>query len=217
MQKLEYKTADRSEWSPGPWDAEPDKIQWQDEATGLPCLIVRNYAGALCGYVGVSKGHPLFGVEYSECPLEEKCDGYCDHQPQSQLSVHGGLTFSSFCAAHKEEDWQRWRTRMLSADVQDSAVQYPSGDSARRLREMGHLIDDYPAFVKYMESRAICHLVEPGEDDCVWWFGFDCHHYRDSVPRRDYCGFDDGVYRDVSYVQSECADLARQLKGSTNG
>ena len=57
METIEYRTMDKSVWGPGPWQNEPDKRQWQDEATGLPCLIVRNSMGALCGYVGVSEGH----------------------------------------------------------------------------------------------------------------------------------------------------------------
>ncbi|MFW6056647.1 MAG: hypothetical protein ACOC9B_05000 [Chloroflexota bacterium] len=70
----------------GPWDGEPDKAQWVDEATGLDCLIVRNHSGALCGYVGVPKGHPLYGMDYDEV-----------HAAIPSLGVHGGLTFASTC------------------------------------------------------------------------------------------------------------------------
>lgn len=70
-----------SQWPPGPWDDEPDKIQFQHEATGLPCLILRNGGGALCGYVGVTREHPLYGVDYTEPDIE----------------VHGGLTFAGRC------------------------------------------------------------------------------------------------------------------------
>jgi hypothetical protein len=38
MDTIEYRTIDKSQWGPGPWQDEPDKKQWQDEATGLPCL-----------------------------------------------------------------------------------------------------------------------------------------------------------------------------------
>ena len=34
----EYRTVDKSTWARGPWDTEPDKMQWRDEATGLDCL-----------------------------------------------------------------------------------------------------------------------------------------------------------------------------------
>jgi hypothetical protein len=88
MQTREWHYADKSEWGPGPWVDEPDKLQWQDEATGLPCLIKRNtqVTGALCGYVGLAEGHPDFGKSYHDVEVE----------------VHGGLTFADFC--HKSDE-----------------------------------------------------------------------------------------------------------------
>ena len=68
---------------PGPWDGEPDKIQWVDEATDLDCLMVRNPMAAWCGYVGVPRTHPLYGVGFEDVPV---------------VDVHGGLTFSGGCA-----------------------------------------------------------------------------------------------------------------------
>lgn len=139
-------------WGPGPWQDEPDKVQWPDEATGLPCLIVRNHIGTLCGYVGVAEGHPLFEKDYDEPDIE----------------VHGGLSYSAFC-------------------------------------------DEY---------ENICHKVEPGENDRVWWFGFDCGHTWDIVPamanRERVLGWDpiiipDSVYRDIAFVKVECRSLAAQL------
>lgn len=65
----------------GIWQREPDKMQWVDRDTGLDCLIHRNGGGALCGYVGVSEAHPLFGKDYGTVDFD----------------VHGGLTYSDFC------------------------------------------------------------------------------------------------------------------------
>jgi hypothetical protein len=31
----------RENWPAGEWDHEPDRIQWMDEATGLPCLAAQ--------------------------------------------------------------------------------------------------------------------------------------------------------------------------------
>jgi hypothetical protein len=73
----------RCEMGAGPWDSEPDKAQWIDEATDLDCLVVRNSMGALCGYVGVPPGHPWHGRTYYPGPID--------------VEVHGGLTFSNFC------------------------------------------------------------------------------------------------------------------------
>lgn len=158
MKTLEYRTEDKSEWGDGPWQGEPDKRQWQDPETGLPCLIVRNRLGALCGYVGVSKGHPAYEKHYDAV----------------DVSVHGGLTFSNKCSP---------------------------GD----------------------ESQSICHLVESGEDDDVWWLGFDCAHFQDYSPGmdsrlpaylRDEHDFHN-VYRDFPYVEREVTRLAKQLSKQT--
>ena len=75
----------RSAWlpgaKPGPWDDEPDKVQWVDEATGLDCLVVRNRIGALCGYVGLPPEHPWHGMDYDAVDAR----------------IHGGLTFAAAC------------------------------------------------------------------------------------------------------------------------
>lgn len=82
---VEYKesrTVDKSAWPRGVWDQEPDKVQWQDETTGLPCLAVRQTSfGHWCGYVGVAEGHPAFGRDYNHVAVD----------------CHGGLTYASPC------------------------------------------------------------------------------------------------------------------------
>lgn len=81
MSVIEYRTHDKSAWGDGPWQDEPDKIQYVDEETGLSCLIKRNHYGALCGYVGVPNNHPYYGVSYQDVDAD----------------VHGGLTYSDKC------------------------------------------------------------------------------------------------------------------------
>ena len=80
----------KSDWGPGPWQEEPDKVVWVDEATDLDCMIVRNRFGSLCGYVGVSKDHPW----HSHITDDEDVD--------IDVSVHGGLTFASGCAEESD-------------------------------------------------------------------------------------------------------------------
>jgi hypothetical protein len=87
MERREYHTKDKSAWIDGPWKQEPDKIQWEDFQTGLPCLIVRNDIGALCGYVGVPNDHPWHGKEYGEI----------------DAVAHGGLTFTGPCMDVEDE------------------------------------------------------------------------------------------------------------------
>lgn len=63
------------------------------------------------------------------------------------------------------------------------------------------------------ESRHICHVPEPGRPHDVWWFGFDCAHSQDYSPAyaHRWERIPSEVYRDVEYVQDECAALAQQL------
>lgn len=83
MGELAYTTIDKAAWGDGPWQDEPDKVQWKDEATGLPCLAKRHeFYGNWCGYVGVSEGHPHFLAE-DTCELD--------------LEVHGGITYGATC------------------------------------------------------------------------------------------------------------------------
>src|SRR5262249_14225809 len=81
MRTIEYRTVDKSAWGDGPWQQEPDKRQWADPDTGLPCLILRGPVGALCGYVGGPPSHPVYGKDYCEV----------------DVSVHGGLSFADRC------------------------------------------------------------------------------------------------------------------------
>jgi hypothetical protein len=88
VEHLTWTVIDKALWGPGPWVDEPDKEQWQDEATGLACLVVRNRAGALCGYVGVPAGHPWFGVDrWRIAP---------------RPNVHGGVNYSARCQTGPE-------------------------------------------------------------------------------------------------------------------
>lgn len=161
MKTMELRFMDKSEWPErGLWDDEPDKKQWLDEATGLPCLIVRSSgSGGLCGYVGVARDHPLYGKNYDEVDID----------------VHGGLTFADRCAPEDKE-------------------------------------------------HSICHIVETGEDDNVWWFGFDNAHSGDVSPKLDglftykLAYFDvyrkqHNTYKTLPYVEGQVTNLAKQLAG----
>ena len=216
MDRIEYSdVVDKSGWPAGPWHREPDKIQWQDEATGLPCLIVRGPVGSLCGYVGVPSGHPLHGKDASTCMRQPACEeSWCDHRPDSVLSVHGGVTFSDSCYETSREKWDGFRIRMLAK--RDEAKRYPVGDAARALKEWAACLDDYDAFTLRAQARFVCHIPGKNEPDDVWWFGFDCSHAGDLSPEMGSLGLGrfgrDEVYRDIAYVTAQCASLAEKLK-----
>lgn len=87
----EYRFLDKKAWGPGPWQDEPDKVQWIDKATDLDCLMVRGPSGSWCGYVGVMDGHPFFEKDYSAYP------------GPGDMDVHGGVTFTNLCQEDKKE------------------------------------------------------------------------------------------------------------------
>lgn len=83
MEHKEWNLVDKMSWGPGPWQDEPDKLQWTDEETGIACLVVRGPAGALCGYVGVPDGHPWHGMHFSDVDAGE--------------DIHRELSYSHEC------------------------------------------------------------------------------------------------------------------------
>ncbi len=89
----------KATWGDGPWQSEPDRAEWRDEATGLPCLAVRHSsAGHWCGYVGVAPGHSWHGKDYDQCTEPTPCDDtWCSHSAGSRADVHGGLTYAKAC------------------------------------------------------------------------------------------------------------------------
>ena len=69
-----------------PWENEPDHAEWVQEVSGYKCRISRmEGSGALCGYVGIPKGHRYWGVIYDEGDAE--LDAIAD-------DVHGGFTYT---------------------------------------------------------------------------------------------------------------------------
>ncbi len=162
MQTKEYRTIDKHEWPRGEWDDEPDKIQWRDPDTGLPCLFKRQTMCHLCGYVGIPPSHALYGKDCGDADADE-------------LAVHGGITYGA-----------------------------PCGEGP--------------------ESESVCHVPGEGEEENVWWLGFDCAHAWDfspGTPSRSIPFQEEGIaqkYKNVAFVKAECANLAKQLvEVATNG
>lgn len=94
-----YTTVDKSAWGAGPWQDEPDKLQWLDAATGYDCLVVRGPSGAICGYVGLPPEHPCHGANYESVRAPRDKDG-----DRVWIEVHGGLTFAGLCQEDVSED-----------------------------------------------------------------------------------------------------------------
>jgi len=81
-------TVDKTEWEQGPWISEVDKKVWIDPNTKLKCIILRGPSGSLCGYVGVPKDHPFYGLHHDDNNIEQVNGKWID--------VHGGLTYSDY-------------------------------------------------------------------------------------------------------------------------
>ena len=208
VRALAWRTMDKSTWGAGPWQDEPDKLQWPDPATGAPCMMIRGQAtGAWCGYVGVFPSHPWHGLDLGDCILpdakrrgvkmgdaqlpswisarlaERMTCGYdrCTHTPEWLLDVHGGLSFSGMSTPLTPDVWMRWHTELVSR--REEARLFPQGDAARYLAEWSGALDSFKTWATMNESRGICHVREPHDPpDAVWWFGFDCAHADDMAP-----------------------------------
>jgi hypothetical protein len=105
----------KSQWGKGPWQDEPDHLEWDDQETGLRCMIEREiYFGTLCGYVGIGPTHPAYEIHHDGASFEEAklyreslranlFSGNVVTRPEPipgvgeivhSIKVHGGLTFS---------------------------------------------------------------------------------------------------------------------------
>ena len=204
MERIEYRTIDTAAWGDGPWATEPDKIQWPDEETGYPCLIVRNgqVGGFLCGYVGVPKGHPAYGLNY---------DGRTQENAEAMRQAY----------RKQMRDWDSSKglEALPSLEVEREEPVPGIGEKIYNIEVHGGLTFSGPCHGDpEMESTGICHKPSPGEPDDVWWYGFDTGHAWDYAPQIIYPGYeprklsDHCVYRDVAYVTAECQSLAKQLK-----
>jgi hypothetical protein len=180
-----------------PWEHEPDSLDF--EADGLPCIMRRNPRwGTWCGYVGIGREHPLFGLPTNH-PLKlpsswfegrsaKQGFGYVDlvmHALSGAKSmeeacpislafeVHGGVNYANDHVPGRESDGRWW----FGFDCGHADDYAPGAANVKKI--MGEMIDSMPK-----EAR-----------------GF----MRDIVFRTE------GVYRDQQYVVSECQSLASQL------
>ena len=72
----------RTGFSNGPWDDEPDLRVWRYDPAGTFCAVTRARIGTLAGYVAVPDGNPLLGKDEFHT------------EPLRSIDVHGGITFA---------------------------------------------------------------------------------------------------------------------------
>lgn len=166
---------------PGPWTDEPDKAQWVDEATGLDCLIVRGpITGALCGYVGVPPGHPFHGQSHH--------DGEPMADAISDLHVHGGINFTSFCQEGAEDGY--------------AVCHVPEPGRPERVWwlgfDCGHAFD-YSPWLRALSRRFSPDLYPPYNHEAAVL----------ATGLRE-------IYRTFDYVRGQVAHLAHQVQEAAN-
>ncbi|WP_296720696.1 hypothetical protein [Erythrobacter sp.] len=83
---------ERRPYGEGPWENEPDRVAWQDAATGYACLILRQRNGTLAGYVAIGSSHPLWCYERDAIPSE------------LGITPHKGLDYASLCDEYEPSE-----------------------------------------------------------------------------------------------------------------
>lgn len=167
----------REEWGEGPWQDEPDFIEWRDPS-GLPCLIVRSGSGGLCGYVGLPPPHPDFARPYQS--IEEEAS-------------HGGLTYSGYCGGsihYRPQDGETSLVWWIGFDCAHSGDLAPAMEAlARPFRQLAverwahlhdaalrALLEGTYKHVEYVRVHVECLAVEMASRTRVrlaterWWW-----------------------------------------------
>ena len=216
MERIEYRdVVDKSQWGDGPWQSEPDKIQWQDAATGLPCLIVRGPVGALCGYVGVPKTHPAYGLHYDGCTTEAAEEwreesrkrmraarlnptgprvmpDFSDMPEKTVVPVVGEAVTAldahggiTFSDECQDTSYETWLAWRGRLTARADEAKQYPVGDAARAFEEWGACLD--SYQAWLERAHARFIchIDPTNDQ-VWWFGFDCAHAGDICPSIDY-------------------------------
>ncbi len=161
MESWTWETLDKSKWGDGPWQSEADKYSWTDQATDLPCLIVRGPAGAWCGYVGITEGHPAFEKTVYDLDSTD-----LDSTVVDTLDVHGGVTYSAFCAPEE--------------DVGHGICHVPEPGKSDHVWWIGfdchHSYDVGPGYVVRLRDAGMPDYVENGTYRTVAYVMAQCSH-----------------------------------------
>lgn len=180
----------KDQWGPGPWQSEPDRLDWRDERTGLQCVIRRVPLGYLCGYVGVPVGHPFYGWSY-----HDKIKRHPDDLKESTLGDVG--IFAAFLRALGEDD-ENGTIELAMALKVHHGVNWSGGGPDDDMEsglwwfgfDCGHAWD-----------------LSPGFDDQVFLKMLPTELMKELRRRQP-----KPVYRTIDYVKKECASLAFQLR-----
>lgn len=138
---------DKSEWGPGPWQNEADRVEFR--AHGFPCILKRHpSSGHWCMYVGVPPGHPWHGKTDSTI-YGEWDEDYTHHTEPAyrKPEIHGGVTYGRGSdgdpvdgVCHVPQPGEPEHAWWIGADFHHSGDSAPGQDARMRrygLREFG--------------------------------------------------------------------------------
>jgi hypothetical protein len=168
---------------------------------GYRCVVIFSYLGFRCGYVGIPKKHPLYGIEYNQETPKLKKENMEDKEigkrslfslmfmnpksnyisPEVYFDIHGSLTYSGKDKNYPVESDLWWFGfdcgHLSTGDDADYDLIYPYfNDNPKLLKSLSEYLEDAP------------NLKE--------MFGFN---------------EDEMTIRDKEYVEEECRSLAEQL------
>jgi hypothetical protein len=161
----------------------PHIVEFDKMYEGLRCVGVFHNFGHRCGYVGIDKTHPLFGMDYDDSVPKE----FTEYWKQVSKSPIGKRKITGiFCC-----DVENPRVRILF-DVHGSITYSGSGESG------------YPVKSDLWFFGFDCaHYNKDGTDILS---------HKNYFPNESSLLFcNSGTIRTQKYVEDECESLARQL------
>lgn len=180
--------------TPGPWDDEPHFGKWRT-AAGLDAVIFRScVSGALVGYVGVTRLHPWFGIDYNGCVKR--------HKPLSHKAYINHLR------ALRERARSRKKRDLWKGIIEMHSImgRYDSfGKKMCKCQTPAGILEVHGG-VTFSGPDDEFRQGLTGEPN--YWFGFDTSHAGDMMPSLEVTI---GTYRDFRYVVGECETMAEQL------
>lgn len=146
------------QWGPGPWENEPDRIEWRTPGSKLPRLAIRGPLGSWCGYVGLPEDHPLHGRKaWGTGGNEEQ-----RHDAIDALNVHGGITYAEACAGHichvaregePEHVWWLGFDCAHSGDIRPGLGRLPGVFASGQYRDVAYIIQQCEVLAAQLEGE----------------------------------------------------------------
>jgi len=148
------------------WESEPNLKRFKHK--GHLCKIKRHDTMLhLCGYIGVPKGHVMYGLKYDES------------SPFLKKTLN--------------------RIKKKKVDPQDLGL-------GQMLHAMMGSYNATPESILMVHGGVTFSGSQEGSD--LWWFGFDCNHYRDLAP-----GMSDSKISEMDGIPNEIREAFAKLEG----